>query len=268
MSEEMNVLTKDAIIALRALAHSDPLRVWESTLEDLVADNRLEMIAVSVQYLRGYEFRSGSPGDRKFDKLNSETLWNALPGLTPSQATDERIWVTLALGDYKDYVLKRWAKFAKPQDAVGSKIFVRDTRSLIRDHSISRLWWRSYFASLIPKSSHPDALQLFFDYEDIPGEIAGRSVLVDSRVLASYVKTISNGLEATGEISAGINFDAKKYIQGVGKQLNFLAGRFQLGAVSDDRLKELMEIAHENSMRSALQLSSSSIRPSRAESLD
>lgn len=249
MSEkQMTVLTRDSIVALRGIAHSDPSIVWENTLGQLVSDYNLATVAVEVEYLRGHEFLVGAPGERKYDMPNAQTLWDALPTLTPSQATDERLWVTLALGDFKDYMLKRWSKVQKTNEAVWSKIFVNNTRSLIRDHAISRLWWRAYFASLVPKTTGSDPLQLFFEHEDIPGEIAGRSILADSRVLNFYLKTLARGLEDSSSETADIDQKPKKYIQGVGKQLNFLSGRFQLGAVSDSRLEELMDIAHRNAL--------------------
>ena len=249
--DKMTVLTKESIITLKGIGHAQPLTVWERGLDQLVGEYGLETLEVDVTYLRGYEFVVGATGDRKHDKQNAETLWNALPDLTPSQATDERIWATLALGDFKDYVLKRWSKSSKVSDTSLSKIFVRNTRALIRDHSISRLWWRAHFARLVQQNGIQDPMQLFFEFEDIPGEIAGRPLLSDTRVLGAYVKTIAAGLESLQNDSEVTDVTAKKYIQGVGKHLNFLAGRFQLGAVSDTRLQELMNIAHKNAIARA-----------------
>lgn len=242
----MKVLTRESILRLRGVAHGDPKRVWESHLDDQIANLDLETIDVDVRYERGHEFLIANVGERRFDKSNAERLQKALPHLTPSQATDERIWATLALGDYKEYVLKRWARSEGAGYSIGSKIFVSNTRSLVRDHSIARLWWRNHFASLVARHHSPDALDLFFTYEDIPGEISGRSILTDQRVLSAYVGHIDRGVKTITPTQLENGLSPKKYIQGIGKQLNFLSGRFHLGGVSDKRLGELLAIAERN----------------------
>ncbi len=244
--ETMKVLTRESILRLRGVAHGDPKLVWESHLDDLIGNLDLETIDVEVLYERGHEFLIANVGERRFDRANAERIKEALPELTPSQATDERIWATLALGDYKEYVLKRWASAEGADYAVGSKIFVSNTRGLVRDHSIARLWWRNHFASLVARHQSPDPLDLFFAYEDLPGEISGRSILTDPKVLSAYVGHIDRGVKAITSTQTENGLSPKKYIQGIGKQLNFLSGRFHLGGVSDKRLGELLVIAERN----------------------
>ena len=244
----MRVLSRASIGQLRGVAHSEPKLVWESPLESLISDYSLQTVDVDVTYEKGHEFKVGGARDRSRDKENAGILEQALPELTPSQATDERVWATLALGDYKEYVLKRWGSSDATTYPVDLKIFVANTRALVRDHSIARLWWRGHFARQVTNPLPAHALELMFEYEDIPGEISGRSILTDPQVLSAYMKQIDQGLQALSEDSQGTN--AKRYIQGVGRQLNFLAGRFQLGGVSPERLGSLMEVAHQNTMQS------------------
>lgn len=251
MSEKtMRVLSRASISQLRGVAHSDPKLVWETHLDDLVSSYSLQTVEVQVTYEKGHEFKIGGARGRANDEENAGILRKALPALTPSQATDERIWATLALGDYKEYVLKRWAVSDVANYPVWLKIFVANTRALVRDHSIARLWWRGYFAEQVNKNHSPNPLGLMFEYEDIPGEISGRSILTDSKVLSAYIGQVEAGLRAiSGDPEEG-TVAGKLYIQGIGKQLNFLAGRFQLGGVSTERLQALMQIAHRNTMAS------------------
>jgi hypothetical protein len=250
MSEQiMRVLSRASIGELRGVAHSNSKLVWESHLDDLVSTYSLQTVEVEVTYEKGHEFKIAGARDRSHDEANAAILRQALPSLTPSQATDERIWATLALGDYKEYVLKRWAVSDATNYPVDLKIFVTNTRALVRDHSIARLWWRGYFAEQVSKSHCSNPLGLMFEYEDIPGEISGRSILTDSNVLSAYMGQLNAGLQAISEDSQNGGSDGKSYIQGIGKQLNFLAGRFQLGGVSADRLQALMQIAHRRTMQ-------------------
>jgi hypothetical protein len=240
---KMKVLTKDSILTLRGVAHGNPKQVWESDLDDLVEKHSLALVHVDLEYERGHEFKIGPARDRAYDLDNAVLLRKALPGLTASQATDERIWTTLALGDYKEYVLRRWDVGAGGDYPVDLKVFVANTRALVRDHSIARLWWRGHFASLVSKGRVRDPLALFFEYEDIPGEVMGRSITTNPVVLTSYLSHLEKTLP---EIAASSDAPValKKYIQEFGKQLNFLAGRFQLGMLKEDRLAELVGVAH------------------------
>lgn len=244
----LDVLTKQSISDLRGVAHGDPAKVWNNNLKELVQEFNLEMIRVDVRWNPDHDFKVGKPNDRQFDEHNSKELGKLLPNLTRSQATDERIWATLSLGHFKDYVLSRWTVSPDSRPPVDTKIFMKDTRGLLRDHAVARLWWRAHFASLVQKDHCSNPLSLFFDYEDIPSEISGRSILADPRVMSAYVGQIDKGIKAISQTSEKASLSAKEYIQGLGKQLNFLSGRFQLGAVSDPRLQELLAIAHKRTL--------------------
>ena len=91
--------------------------------------------------------------------------------MTPAQATDERFWVTAGFSVGKEYSLARWP-FAEVLDAETSDgnensdsqeskrqkrikentsnavnhWFCSNSRSRMRDHAISRLWWMAYIA--------------------------------------------------------------------------------------------------------------------------
>lgn len=246
--QKMTVLTRASIIDLRAIALADPKKVWITHLNELVDEFSLETIEVSATFEKGFEFKYGADKDRSNDEHNSAILHQALPSLTPAQATDQRIWTTLALGEYKDYVLKRWAPAEGSAYPVAIKIFVKDTRSMMRDHSLARLWWRSHFANQVSNKDCENPLSLMYEYEDIPSEIASRAILTDPRVLGAYMGQVSRGLSAiTPEVEAK-GLSPKVYIQALGRSLNFLGGRFQLGAISDERLFQIFQIAHKTIM--------------------
>lgn len=254
MSEHvMKVLSRASIGELRGVAHTNPKLVWESHLDDLVSTYSLKTVEVQVTYEKGHEFKIGGTRERTHDEANAAILRQALPSLTPSQATDERIWATLALGDYKEYVLKRWAPGDATDYPVDLKVFVANTRALVRDHSIARLWWRGHFSEQVDPAHCANPMGLMFEYEDIPGEISGRSILTDSRVLSAYMGQLQAGLQALAADDGEGPIGGRSYIQGIGKQLNFLAGRFQLGGVGDERLSALMQIAHRRTIQSLKQ---------------
>lgn len=243
-NQKMAVLTRASIIDLRAIAISDPKKVWVTPLGELVNEFSLETIDVATSFEKGFEFKYGADKDRSNDEHNASLLHQALPGLTPAQATDQRIWTTLALGEYKDYVLKRWAPAEGSAYPVEIKIFVKDTRSMMRDHSLARLWWRSHFAAQVARKDCDDPMGLMFEYEDIPSEIASRAILTEPRILSAYMGQVSRGLGSITPELEEKGLSPKLYIQALGRSLNFLGGRFQLGAISDERLFQIFQVAH------------------------
>jgi hypothetical protein len=243
-SKKMRVLTKQSLVILRGIAAAEPKSLWEEPLDALVSEHKLETVEVQVEFQRGHDFIVGKPRDGQFDLRNALNLRKALPELTASQATDERIWATLALGEYKDYVMTRWAASGSLTDAVRNKIFASGTRSLVREHSLARLWWRVHFASFVDPKHSKNPLEVIFSHEDIAGEIAGRAILTDPKVLSAYVGIIENGLVQLEEQPKSTRLSSKLFIQRTGKKLNMLAGRFMLGSVTPERLRALMEDAH------------------------
>ena len=88
----------------------------------------------------------GSRRPYESDAENAMIVYETLRDLTPQQASDERLWVQLSHGDCADYTAKRWlaSRPDNPDTAVKrvlSHFFARDSRALIRDHAVSRLWW-------------------------------------------------------------------------------------------------------------------------------
>jgi hypothetical protein len=243
-SKKMRVLTKQGLVSLRGIAAAEPKSLWEEPLDALVAEHKLETVEVQVEFQRGHDFIVGKPRDAQFDLGNAVNLRKALPELTASQATDERIWATLALGHYKDYVMTRWATSENLTVAVRNKIFASGTRSLVREHSLARLWWRGHFASLIDPKHSKNPLEVIFSYEDIPSEIAARSILTDPKVLSAYFGVIEKGLAQLKKQPESSRMSSKLFIQRTGKKLNMLAGRFIFGSVTPERLSALMEDAY------------------------
>jgi hypothetical protein len=225
----MTVLTKTSLDELRGLAQTNATKIWESPLDDLITEYQLSTIEVDAEFQRGHDFIVGAPRDSRFDSRNAGLLRAALPGLTPSQATDERIWATLALSYYKEYVMKRWPAGSDAKQNVQNKIFVQGTRSLVREHSIARLWWRAHFASLVTPEHSKDPLSLIFSHEDIGSEIAARSIFTDERVLSAYFGLVEPGLERLQNDSRLKGLTPKLFIQRTAKKLNMLAGRYVFG---------------------------------------
>ena len=96
--------------------------------------------------------------------------------LTPQQAADRRVWVFLCLTEGLDYVRNRWFPGPKPgshteRKEAAKKIlahcFVTNTRSLMRDNGLSRLWWMGYIAYRIDACNPREPLEVILGNQDI-----------------------------------------------------------------------------------------------------
>jgi len=130
------------------------------------------------------------------DAVNAMIVYETLRDLTPQQGADERLWVHLSHGDCADYTAQRWlaSRPDNPDTAVRrvlSHFFARDSRALIRDHGVSRLWWLGAIAHDV----HPDDPRLFLeivlDRQDVTWELFGRpSVSMNRQVLKSILSVM------------------------------------------------------------------------------
>lgn len=95
------------------------------------------------------------------DASDSIAIYRALNMLTPDQAADHRLWVGLSHFELYPYVRERWGStLPDPSSARGSALrtvrlrwFVANTRVLVRDNAVSRLWWMGRFFHLAAKAS-------------------------------------------------------------------------------------------------------------------
>ena len=83
------------------------------------------------------------------DIENAILVFETFSLLTPAEATDEKLWATLAHNDCWDYMRKRWPvedNTAKNKaEYVEQRYFIKgvNTKNLLR-HGIARLWWAVY----------------------------------------------------------------------------------------------------------------------------
>lgn len=80
---------------------------------------------------------------------NSLLTFNALPGMTPATARDERIWARLCHIECLDYVRARWLKSGgNVESRIRSHFFAPGLPGCRDDNAIGRLWWNVFVAKL------------------------------------------------------------------------------------------------------------------------
>ena len=119
------------------------------------------------------------PGNNKeAETHNSKIIWEALPGLTPNLALEERIWTRITHIECIEFTRKRWLS-----NPTNDTILVRDVRKhffargrtgIRDDNAISRLWWNYYIALQAFPDDADMALNIIRKTADIRSNIVER----------------------------------------------------------------------------------------------
>ena len=106
----LSVLSQASVDTLRMLAKKgEP--ILEQPLEDTVIKFNLQLIDIDTDFDNSVKLvlPDGDKQETNNDGRNCMLISSALPNLTDIEATDERLWVTLGLREYKDYTIARWS---------------------------------------------------------------------------------------------------------------------------------------------------------------
>lgn len=142
------------------------------------------------------------------DADNALIVYKALSMLTPQQAADERFWAWMSHFLCAEYIAKRWLG-SRPEDPeeAGKKVrnhfFARDTRALIRDHGVSRLWWLGYIAHEAHQEDPGLFLEIVLHRQDVRSALIERpSVSMNTQVLAGVFAVMHEHWEESGKQAA------------------------------------------------------------------
>lgn len=244
MSElvKLQILTADSVDRLRVIASGDdPAPLWTEDLDTLAAEFQLKFVHSSYDINPEQGLQLSSPGVafRELDAINAERMLTALPNLTPADATDERLWVTLALGAYRGYMLDRWPKDSSQLGKhLLNHVFASTGRARERDHAVARLWWSGYYVSMFAPTMVGATLSAFFSNSDLSVQLLGRPNLatvppIARGVLSVFRKYFHDQTPAVPYSRDGV----RSLLEG----LDYLAGRRAIGVLSDSDVETLLE---------------------------
>ncbi len=82
-------------------------------------------------------------------------IYEAFKSLTPLQASNKYMWTYLchAVPKYAEYIRTRWMGAGR-ENTIRAHFFVTDSRSLLNDNALSRLWWYGYLTYDADSSNH------------------------------------------------------------------------------------------------------------------
>lgn len=132
------------------------------------------------------------------DAANALIVYKSLEGLTPHQASEERVWVYLCHSDCSEYVSARWLQRRPPKDEdavreVRNHFFAVGNRALIRDNGVSRLWWLGKIANEIAPENPLEFLTILLHRQDVRSALIERpSVSMNRHVLQGIYRVMQH----------------------------------------------------------------------------
>ncbi|WP_164234106.1 DUF6339 family protein [Microbacterium hydrocarbonoxydans] len=239
--QKLRILTADSVDTLRVMAAGEnATRVWNTDLDSLVTELDLRFIESEYEVDGAFSLHLSDEGTRQgdLDAANAHLILQVLPNLTPADAVDERLWVTLALGYFRNYTRDRWPAHGEALgNHVTNHVFASTDRRRERDHAIARLWWSGWYVRRFTRAEELNpALQAFFSNSDLSVQILGRPGLATiptlARAMLSVLKTYFVDQETPYD-----RIGVRAFLEG----LDFLAGRRALGTVPEAELLEIVD---------------------------
>jgi hypothetical protein len=181
------------------------------------------------------------PTDRgKNDAENSKRIYSALKDITPTQASDERLWAYLTHVTYWDYMKARWNVETRQEG--NTKNFITERyffasnrqRALVRN-GIARLWWYGYVSYDDTRENPYELTEFLLSKQDLATSLMERQysnnrdfIISTLSVLKQYEQVIPNIL-------------TKNPIQALTKHIQHIGGVLILDALDREDIKRLVE---------------------------
>ena len=248
MFEKLRVLSAQSVRKLRYEVRScneKALDLVNTPIGQIVDRLSLQLVEsnYNIQSHSNLRLPEGISQDRNKDTENCVRILDILPGLTPADATDERIWVTLSFGLFRDYSVARWPLGSRKSSTeifehVLTHWFASGVRGRTRNNGIARLWWMGHISRTVPNLSIDEVLDILFNNSDY------RSSLLERNSSANSASVLSTILQITKR--EGMPFERPAFRKFM-KDVNLLGGRRNLAAMSQTHLIGLLTDTYKRS---------------------
>ena len=224
--ENITILTSESLEKLRNAVVGDS-QLARKNLSELLAELELS----TVEHAATIDTDLVLDPEQTADIPNMIALAASINGLTPELATDERLWVSLAIGQFRDYTYARWGGKAKTDADLLAfwklHILASSTRNRWRDHAVSRLWWMHRYASMLQPEDPKAALDMLLIEIDFISSLLSKPSVSTNLPLAQAILRV-----AQEEIlkKGSIKFNRDKFRAFV-RELDLIAGRRLLSSI-------------------------------------
>lgn len=229
---------KDTITTNRdRYSHGDFLELSEENGWEITSDK----VKIDTEALQRLD---GTAATAEADIENSLIIYNAIEGMTPALAREERVWVRLCHIECLHYARARWIKKSEGEEldkVVRDHFFAQGRTGIRDDNAISRLWWNMHIAKIAGPDEPEAALRLILKTADIRQAIVERPNTASREPLArALVRAMRSNPWITSTEGSFREFM---------KEMNRDAGGILFEAISDSDADSALEQYAENARR-------------------
>lgn len=155
------------------------------------------------------------------DRKNVEIVYEALKSLSPSLASEERLWAGMLFCQFWDYVKYRRKKEidnGDKRDILNSFLFMRGTKRSCFMNCLSRLWWTGYLLYDSSTNEHYKAIDLVTEtaYSSNIVLLSSNNFISNKELALGVLDCIANRKKAGEKIGRYHFVEVNKYINCVG----------------------------------------------------
>jgi Family of unknown function (DUF6339) len=268
---ELKYFSESILAELKADVPTNIERYRETGFDDQASSNGwsigLSAVEVDTDELANLDPTGGSAAEAR----NSLIVFNALKGMTPALATEERVWTRLTHFECLQYARERWPIKAEPKEKSGflgdltgankkaaeerksvhhqnvrqieTHYFARGRTGYRDDNAVSRLWWNSFIALRVDPSDQAGVLNELLRTADIRSNLVERPMLSNrAHLLRGIIDTMRNSPEVYGTETTFREFMKAINLRGSGVLFESLSEKETaqiLAKCRDDALRKL-----------------------------
>ncbi|MCD9122284.1 DUF6339 family protein [Cupriavidus sp. UGS-1] len=170
-SEALKFLSEAKLQQLYEDISTNRQRYKIGDFKDLLGDNGWEIESSVVRIDREkFSMLDGAEETAEAYVRNSLLVHQALEGMTPAIAREERVWVRLTHIECIDYTRARWLRKIKDDQldkSVALHFFAQGRTGVRDDNAVSKLWWNVHIAKIADPSDPEGTLRLILKTADI-----------------------------------------------------------------------------------------------------
>lgn len=199
---------------------------------NFINDN-IEIISSGSYEIGNITLIDDTNGSYDFD--NAKIIYTAFSNLTPTEANDERFWVTLTHHYFHKYCVTRWMNQESKKDSVIDRFFYEGNSLVARSrNAISRLWWTAYLT--INNDTDNEDLKwaltkTIFSTQDIQVSLLERKLGLYENIRTPFLEFYQENKEIVNS----------KMIQKIIRELNNYGGVISLTELSNEDVKTLIQ---------------------------
>lgn len=245
MAETLRIFDHRTVLKIRALLLEDgfekELGGSAEEIADRVGGRLVDSGLTFDEYAKLEVPPIGTDDFDETDRINTEVVHHALPGLTAFAAARDELWATLCFGPFRHYVQRRWRPNSQQAEDLRKNYQLHYLSSTVRnrwrDNAIGRLWWlRHYGSAMVPEDPDMALSVLFFRDKNLGEALLTKPSIATVPAVGRAIIELAHEYFVE---PAHYSFSRPGFREVV-KEIEVSSGRMLLATMADEDVRELV----------------------------